>query len=263
MDSFLTNACKIKIDNFEGPFDLLFHLIEKNKFNIYDIPINEITDQYMEYLFAMEKMDLDIAGEFLVMAATLLHIKSRLMLPIKKEEVEEEEDPREALIMQLIQYKMHKESSQKLRERNYIWSKAFYRFSEIHETYIKNDDLELTKFIDAMARILKLSQEKVIINNTKKIDIIVKREKISLVSKIKQIMFILRSNTFFKFSDFFSMKEKSVGEVVTGFLALLELSRSRHINLEQRKQFEEIYVYKNTSHDNSEILYRDDKYEYE
>ncbi|HEX9060229.1 MAG TPA: segregation/condensation protein A, partial [Clostridia bacterium] len=97
MESALTKACTIKIQNFEGPFDLLFHLIEKNKINIYDIPVNEITDQYMEYLFAMKEMDLEIASEFLVMAATLLHIKSRLLLPEKKTGKEEEEavDPRE------------------------------------------------------------------------------------------------------------------------------------------------------------------------
>ena len=263
MDSLLTNACKIKIDNFEGPLDLLFHLIEKNKFNIYDIPINEITDQYMDYLFAMEKMDLDIAGEFLVMAATLLHIKSRLMLPIKKDEAEEEEDPREALIMQLIQYKMHKESSINLKERNYFWSKSVYRFPEFHEIYIKNDDLELSKFIDANNRILQISQVKTVVENTEKIDIIVKREKISLVSKIKQIISILSKSTFFKFSDFFSIKKKSISEVVTGFLAVLELSRSRQVKIEQQKQFDEIYVYKNTIQEKSEILYEDEKYEYE
>ncbi|HPZ06121.1 MAG TPA: segregation/condensation protein A, partial [Clostridiales bacterium] len=86
MESALTKACKIKINNFEGPFDLLFHLIEKNQFNIYDIPINTITDQYMDYLFAMQEMDLEIASEFLVMASTLLHIKSKMLLPSRKEE---------------------------------------------------------------------------------------------------------------------------------------------------------------------------------
>ena len=84
MESVLSNACTIKIQNFEGPLDLLFHLIEKNKIDIYDIPIDEITDQYMDYLFKMQEMDLEIASEFLVMAATLLHIKSKLLLPNPK-----------------------------------------------------------------------------------------------------------------------------------------------------------------------------------
>jgi segregation and condensation protein A len=88
LESSLTNACKIRIENFEGPFDLLFHLIEKNQFSIYDIPINIITDQYMEYLFAMQELDLEVASEFLVMASTLLHIKSKMLLPSRKNEVE-------------------------------------------------------------------------------------------------------------------------------------------------------------------------------
>ncbi|GAE89066.1 segregation and condensation protein A [Acetivibrio straminisolvens JCM 21531] len=92
MESALSKACTIKIQNFEGPFDLLFHLIEKNQIDIYDIPIHEITDQYMDYLFAMQELDLEIASEFLVMAATLLHIKSKLLLPSPKQEKEEELD---------------------------------------------------------------------------------------------------------------------------------------------------------------------------
>ena len=102
LESVLTNACTIRIQNFEGPFDLLFHLIEKNQLDIYDIPINEITDQYMDYLFQMQEMDLEVASEFLVMAATLLHIKSKLLLPSLKQNKEEEIDPREELILKLV-----------------------------------------------------------------------------------------------------------------------------------------------------------------
>ena len=96
MESVLSKACTIKIQNFEGPFDLLFHLIEKNKINIYDIPINEITDQYMDYLFKMQELDMEVASEFLVMAATLLHIKSRLLLPNLRQDEKEEIDPRKS-----------------------------------------------------------------------------------------------------------------------------------------------------------------------
>lgn len=118
----MTNAthdcCVIKIKDFEGPFDLLFYLIEKNKIDIYDIPIVEITDQYMDYLFAMKEMDLEIASEFLVMAATLLHIKSRMLLPERKDEAEDDEDPREELILKLIEYKRVKDFAGILRERS-------------------------------------------------------------------------------------------------------------------------------------------------
>ncbi|NTV91127.1 MAG: segregation/condensation protein A, partial [Clostridiales bacterium] len=110
MESVLTKACTIRIQNFEGPFDLLFHLIEENKVNIYDIPINIITDQYMEYLFAMQELDMEVASEFLLMASTLLHIKSRMLLPQKKEASPEDEiDPREELVMRLLEYRKYKE----------------------------------------------------------------------------------------------------------------------------------------------------------
>ncbi len=98
---------KVKLDSFEGPLDLLLHLLEKNKVNIYDIPIVEITNQYMDYIREMQRQDLNIMSEFLVMAATLLDIKCRMLLPAKTEE-EEEEDPRAELVEQLLQYKMYK-----------------------------------------------------------------------------------------------------------------------------------------------------------
>ena len=129
MESALTNACTIKIQNFEGPFDLLFHLIEENKVNIYDIPINIITDQYMEYLFAMQELDLEITSEFLVMASTLLHIKSKMLLPDKKENRQEEEDPREVLVLKLLEYRKYKEFSQVLRQREIEWSRLFLQAS--------------------------------------------------------------------------------------------------------------------------------------
>jgi len=116
MESALTKACTLKLDNFEGPFDLLFHLIEKNQVDIYDIPINTITDQYLDYLYAMQQLDLEVASEFLVMASTLLHIKSKMLLPDKKEQKEEVLDPREELVKRLIEYKRYKEFAKELKE---------------------------------------------------------------------------------------------------------------------------------------------------
>ena len=143
MESVLTNACKIKIDNFEGPFDLLFHLIEKNQFNIYDIPINAITDQYMEYLFAMQEMDLEIASEFLVMASTLLHIKSKMLLPSRKEEDQQEADPREELVLKLLEYRKYKDFSNVLREREKEWSKVYWKLPEPITCIRKDEVVEL------------------------------------------------------------------------------------------------------------------------
>ena len=143
MESALTNACKIKIDNFEGPFDLLFHLLEKNQFSIYDIPINIITDQYMEYLFAMQELDMEVASEFLVTAATLLHIKSRMLLPSKKEELQEESDPREELVIRLLEYKKFKEFSNILRQREQYWTLVYYKLPEIIQFTKREETLEL------------------------------------------------------------------------------------------------------------------------
>ncbi|MDR3120025.1 MAG: segregation/condensation protein A [Clostridiales bacterium] len=121
----------IKIDAFEGPFDLLFHLIEKNKIDIYDIPISLVADQYLDYIAAMQELDLDVASEFLVMASTLLHIKSRLMLPpparAEGEDGDGDADPRAALVVSMIEYKRYKEFGATLREQAAYWGEAHYR----------------------------------------------------------------------------------------------------------------------------------------
>ena len=116
----------IKVNAFEGPLDLLLHLIEKNKVDIYDIPISEITSQYLDYIRSMEEEDLDVMSDFLVMAATLLKIKAKMLLPVKEEE-EEEGDPREELVRRLIEYKIYKYASLQLKEREMTAEKSFFR----------------------------------------------------------------------------------------------------------------------------------------
>ena len=131
---YAMDAYTIKIDAFEGPFDLLFHLIEKNKVDIYDIPISLIADQYLDYVAAMHEMDLDIASEFLVMAATLMHIKSRMLLPVMREEGDgEEEDPRNELVISILEYRKYKEFSASLRDNAAYWGEARYRAAGIDE----------------------------------------------------------------------------------------------------------------------------------
>ena len=120
----------IKINVFEGPLDLLLHLIEKNKVDIYDIPISEITSQYLSYIRSMEEEDLDVMSEFLVMAATLLKIKAKMLLPAGEEE-EEEGDPREELVRRLIEYKIYKYASLQLKEREMAAEKSFFRSPDI------------------------------------------------------------------------------------------------------------------------------------
>ena len=245
MESVLTNACTIKIQNFEGPFDLLFHLIGENKINIYDIPINIITDQYMEYLFAMKELDLEIASEFLVMAATLLHIKSKMLLPDKKEVKEEEGDPREELVLKLLEYKKYKEFSQVLRQREIDWSVLYYKlpeaiqFTRVDET-IELSAPELKRFY---CELLERNRKK-INPNVSGINQIIQHEKVSLKSKMREILRELINKSVFRFAEMFSLKHKSKTDVITGFLAILELAKLKKVKLEQRKQFADIFIRK-------------------
>lgn len=246
MESSLTKACQIKIQNFEGPFDLLFHLIEKNQMNIYDIPINDITDQYMDYLYAMQELDLEIASEFLVMAATLLHIKSKMLLPDKKEKQEDEVDPREELIQKLVEYKKYKEFSQVLKQREKEWEKVFYKLPEVLEFKWEEEVLELSpaELKRLYSGILDRNRRKM--NNVAgKMAHIMQHEKVSLKSKMREVIRTLLHKTFFRFSEVFTLKKKSRLEVVTGFLAILELSKLKKVKLEQHKQFSDIFIYKN------------------
>ncbi|HOA54976.1 MAG: segregation/condensation protein A [Acetivibrionales bacterium] len=245
MESALTKACKIKINNFEGPFDLLFHLIEKNQFNIYDIPINTITDQYMDYLFAMQEMDLEIASEFLVMASTLLHIKSKMLLPSRKEEQEQEEDPREELVLRLLEYRKYKDFSNVLREREKEWSKVCWKLPEVITLAQKDEIVEMIP--DELKRVyteLLERNRKKMNPNVNGINRIIQHEKVSMRSKMREIIRELIKKGRFRFSELFSFKKRSLADVVTGFLAILELAKLRRIRLEQRRIFGEIYVSK-------------------
>ena len=244
MESALTKACQIKIENFEGPFDLLFHLIEKNQMSLYDIPINEITDQYMDYLFAMQELDLEIASEFLVMAATLLHIKSRMLLPDKKEKTDEEEvDPREELILKLVEYKKYKEFATSLRIREKEWENVVYKLPEVMDFKWDEEILDLNpeELHRMYAAVLERNRKKTN-RNVGRMAQIIQHEKVSLRSKIREVVKALMGKTRLAFSDVFSLKKKSHVEVVTGFLAILELSKLKKVQLEQKKQFDEIYI---------------------
>ena len=123
----------VKLETFEGPLDLLLHLLEKNKVNIYDIPIVEITNQYMEYIHQMERQDLDIMSEFMVMAATLIDIKAKMLLPKKAKEEEEEVDPRAELVQQLLEYKLYKSISYELKDRQLDAEHVMYKVPTIPE----------------------------------------------------------------------------------------------------------------------------------
>jgi len=244
LESVLTNACRIKIDNFEGPFDLLFHLIEKNQFNIYDIPINEITDQYMEYLFSMRELDMEIASEFLIMAATLLHIKSRMLLPSRSEKEPEEIDPREELVIRLLEYRKFKDFAYTLRQREYEWAQIFYKLPEAIGYTARDEVLELSP--EELRRIYSelLDKNRRKMNPNANINRIIQIEKVSLRSKIREIIRELMKKSRLKFSELFSFGIKSTADIVMGFVAALELAKMKKVRLNQKKMFGEIYIEK-------------------
>ncbi|MHB8062966.1 MAG: segregation and condensation protein A [Ruminiclostridium sp.] len=259
MESSLTKACTLKLDNFEGPFDLLFHLFEKNQVDIYDIPINVITDQYLDYLYTMQNLDLEVASEFLVMASTLLHIKSKMLLPDKKEQKEEELDPREELVRRLIEYKRYKEFTLELKEMEKKWEMTVFRLPESLDIPTKEELLEIDPQVLRQQYLAILDKNRKKINvGAKNITKLIEHEKVSLKSKMREIIKQLLNKASFKFSELFSLKSKSKTEVVTGFMAILELTKMKKVTIVQNKQFSDIHVVSNSENDSDKFeLYND------
>jgi segregation and condensation protein A len=247
MNSALTQACTLRLEKFEGPFDLLFHLIEKNQIDLYDIPILTITDQYMDYLQTMQELDLEVASEFLVMAATLLHIKSRMLLPVHVEpEADEVEDPREALILKLVAYRRHKEFAAVLAERGEAWARAQYKLPEpIPE--IKREvvyEVSATLLREHFEAVLKRVKERV--NRTEgKMARILDNERVSLKSKVREILrglSTLAAGVKLRFFQLFDRKTKSRLEVATAFLAMLEVVKLGRARVDQPRMFDDIWL---------------------
>lgn len=238
-----TQKYAIKIDNFEGPLDLLCHLIDKNKMNIYDINLSEITDQYIEFLKEQEKLNLEIASEFVVMASTLLFLKSKNLLP--KQEEEEEEITEEELIRRIIEYKKFKEISKVLREKYIIFSNRYYGFEE--KIDLPKQKLE-KKYDEAIIpeiyeNLVEKNNEK-INQNAKNIEKIAIVENYTVSSKVKEMLKVLIKQKKFIFNKLFSIKKKNKQEVVTAFSGLLELSRRSKVSTNQEELFGNILVEK-------------------
>lgn len=238
----------VQFKNFEGPFDLLFYLIEKNKLDIYDIPIGEITDRYMEHILTMQELDLEIASEFIVMASTLLYIKSRSLLPNKKDEKQQDMEigSKDELILKLIEYKKYKNVATVLKEKQNYWSRAYYRKpekfkQERREQYL---NLSLEKMVYIYRDMLLKNLNK-LNNNTKKMIRILRLEKITVKQKIKDIIKKLIELPSFKFSDVFNRRPKI--EIVTSFMAMLELIKVNKIFVVQERPFSDIIINKNSS----------------
>lgn len=240
---FETNKYAIKIDNFEGPLDLLCHLIDKSKMDIYDIKINEIADQYIEYLNQMEEMNLDIASEFLIMASTLIYLKSKSLLP-KQDEVEEELTEEE-LIQRIIEYKKYKEIIKKLRVNYEENSKSFFKMPEQIELPKKQIEKDYDKdLIPNLYKTLWNKNKEKINKNAENIQKIAITESYTVTSKVKEMFKALIKNNKFVFNKLFSIEEHNKQEVVTAFSGLLEMSKRDKVNTKQEDLFEDIIVEK-------------------
>lgn len=238
-----TKQYAIKIENFEGPLDLLCHLIDKNKMNIYDINLSEITDQYIKYLNEMEKLNLEIASEFLVMASTLLYLKSKKLLP--KQNEEEEELTEEELINRIIEYKKFKEISKTLKQNYLMYSNRF--FKEQEEIELPKKQLEINYEKSLIPELYKnlIGRNSVKINqNAKNIEKIAIVENYTVSSKVKEMLKVLIKQKKFIFNKLFSIKKKNKQEVVTAFSGLLELSRRSKVSTNQEELFGNILVEK-------------------
>ena len=232
----------IKMTNFEGPLDLLCHLIDKNKMDIFDIKINDITDQYLEYLKYMDQMNLEITSEFIVMASKLIYLKSKQLLPVDKEEEEEEEFD---LVKLLVEYKKYKEMTSIFRERLDNFGRRVYKLPEKIE--LPKGKLETvfepSLIVDTYAAFVRKEIEKKNVN-AENINRIAVSEKYTIKSKIKEILKTLWKKPKFIFNKLFNVNKKPKAEVVTAFLSLLELSKLKRISVTQDSLFGDINVEK-------------------
>ena len=238
-----TNKYAIKIDNFEGPLDLLCHLIDKNKMDICEVNITEITDQYIEYINKMEEMNLEITSEFLVMASTLIYLKSKKILP--NDSNEEEEITEEELIRRIIEYKKYKEITSTLKE---MYEKSSVRYFKVPETIelpkqkleqeFKSEDI-INSYIELIEKNENKKNE-----NAANIEKIAITETYTVASKVKFMLKELMKKPKFIFGALFSVQKQNKAEVITAFSGLLELSRRNKVITTQEELFGDIEVEK-------------------
>lgn len=240
-------ALNIKIENFEGPFDLLLHLIKKNEMDIYDIKIHEITTKYLKYLNDMKKIDLDITSEFIVMAATLLEIKSKMLLPKqKKNEESEEVDPREELVNKLLEYKKFKLVADFLGGKEKKAGIVFQKKPEIiEEKKDKGNNEDILKNVTILKLFNIYNELMLNYKNKMNTDNVMEREipldKFKIEDKLIELSNELMKNKKLYFSRVIKKCSSKIEKVVT-FLALLELIRMRVVSVAQESNFKEIYI---------------------
>jgi segregation and condensation protein A len=232
----------VSLPSFEGPLDLLLHLCQKHELNILDIPIGFVTEKYLEYLAVMQLMQLDLASEYLVMAATLAHIKSKMLLPApppgqEEEDLEEEEDPRESLIRRLLEYQKYKQAAADLVTRGVAGRDVFLRGIEIEEA-VKTGlpplaEVPLYTMVEAFQAVLARTKVKLTHD--------ILADRISITDRIHELTEILRVRTRMTFEDLFAGMTTKFDLVIT-FLALLEMTRLRMTHLVQTEPLAPLYV---------------------
>ncbi len=242
---------ELKIKNFEGPLDLLFHLIEKNDIDIYDIPISSITEQYLAFLEDMKSLDMEVASEFLVMAATLVHIKSRMMLPDRRlDSTEEGEDPREELVISLLRYKRCKLLATQIKERHASYKNCFYRLPSTAkslgiEIVSPPQEFEKELFDKSVEEVCQRNSVRFTDISTK-ITHILRRDKMSVKERMTKVWNKITSKGKMFFHELFerdkNKEEPEKIDKIVSFLAVLELLRSNKINAEQKKPFDVIML---------------------
>ena len=249
----------VKLEAFEGPFDLLFHLIEKNKIDIYDIPISSLADQYMDYILSMQEMDLEVTGSFLVMASTLLHIKSRLMLPAPAAEGDGEGDPREDLVISIIEYKKYKDFTETLRGESRHWALAFYRPAKLWDASaelgaawraaadaaaaaLEVADIDPDRLAQTYRALAEANRKKMAQDVGERVGKIVERDKAPVSNKIREIVRWLARKRGFLFQKAFPWRSGGSQDIISAFMAVLELSRQNRLRIRQKKLFGGIFV---------------------
>jgi segregation and condensation protein A len=237
----ILEAYPVRLDNFEGPLDLLLHLIKTNEVNIYDIPIAIVTQQYLEYIDLMQELNLDVAGEFLVMAATLIHIKSRMLLPRPDPTQEDpEEDPREALVRRLLEHQKFKTAAELLHERETLrsaqWTRPDAPIADITGAAREPEmEVDLFSLITAFRSVVERAKQRP--------RVVLPGEQIPIETRIEQLMAKLSEVQACGFEDLFDDVQTRAGLIVT-FLALLEMIRLKLIRVFQSGALGPIRVYR-------------------
>ena len=233
---------KIKLQSFEGPLDLLVHLIRKNQVNVYDIPIALVTEQYLQYLDLMQELNLDVASEFLVMAATLIHIKSRMLLPRPDPTLldQEEEDPRDALVQRLLEHQKFKAAAELLHDRETLrsaqWTRPDSRIEAlVGDEYEPELEVDLFTLLAAFRGVLERAKQRP--------RVLLPPEQISIESRIDVLLTRLSETEACGFEDLFG-DVSGRGDLIVTFLALLEMIRLKLVRIFQAGPFGEIRVYK-------------------